>query len=447
MAGRPPINNPMRAALMRCGLNRATADYMIGDQGFDTVEELLMASKDSFDSMIKNAIRAAPAGVSFASSSVRRLAAFKFWAEERYMCGLPTLPQLFTLDVMGEYLLLLRADEIESAAKAGQIPTKPDPLKTEKEWFKFWEKLKNYLGRIRGAARLPLLYVVRDHDEVTDDIREREYDSHTRQICSIVLLSGQHYEVDNESVWEIVKSLVIDGFGWSFVKRFDRKMDGRSAIQALRRQCEGKTSIKTRKNKAYGSIGSAVYKGIRKQFTFAQYVSIHQAAHNELEDCGEPIPETKKVSDFLAGISDSSLEPGITCVLSEDRYSDSFEATQQFLGTLVANQMIHRQGKRGTGDDRNVSMSEAGDKKNAGKGSNKAKKKLEARFYAREEWNKLTKEERNKVIELKKAKNKNKDKVSNKRNASAVAKESEDVQSDSEDPEDTESGDQAGNEF
>jgi hypothetical protein len=50
--------------------------------------------------------------------------------------------------------------EIEVAAKLGQVPIKPDPLKTEKEWFKFWEKLKNYLGRVRGAARLPLNSIV-----------------------------------------------------------------------------------------------------------------------------------------------------------------------------------------------------------------------------------------------------------------------------------------------
>ena len=78
MAGRAPAVNQMRTALMRCGLNRVTADYMIGDQGFDSTEELLMASKDSFDSMIKNAIRSAPVGVTFASTSVRRLGAFKF---------------------------------------------------------------------------------------------------------------------------------------------------------------------------------------------------------------------------------------------------------------------------------------------------------------------------------------------------------------------------------
>jgi hypothetical protein len=107
---------------------------------------------------------------------------------------------------------------------------------------------------------------------ITLAIRNADYDSHTKKVSATLLLSGQHYKVDNESVWEIVKSLVIDGFGWNYVKRYDRSMDGRAAVLALRRQCEGKTSIKTRKNKAYLSISGSSYKGHRKTFTFAQYV-------------------------------------------------------------------------------------------------------------------------------------------------------------------------------
>ena len=57
-------------------------------------------------------------------------------------------------------------------------------------------------------------------------------------------------------------------------------------------------------------------------------------------------------------ITDPSLSAGISCVMSEERYSDSFEATQQFLGTLVANQAVHNRGKQG--DDRNVSSAKGG---------------------------------------------------------------------------------------
>ena len=389
----------MRNALIRCGLNEQTVAYVMDTQGYDSPEQLLMTSQVDLDNMVKYVIKSAPANVTFPSVAIRKLNAFKYWAEERIMCGLPVQAALFTDAELVAYLKLLRADEIEVAAKKDKKPMMPDLLKQEKEWFKFCEKLKNYLGQIRGAAKVPLSYVVRDHDEVTNAIRDADYTSHAREIAAIVQLSGEHYKVDNESVWEIVKSVVIDGFGWNYVKRFDKNMDGRGAVQALRRQCEGRTSINTRKNKAYLSISGSAYKGHRKAFSFAQYVAIHQSAHNELEDCGEPLPETKKVSDFIAGIHDPSLEAGITCVLSDEKYSGNFEATQQFMGTLVANQAVHRQGKRGAVDDRKVAAT-ASEGKTA-KSKTKGKKKLENRYYPKAEWFKLTREERDQILQMK----------------------------------------------
>ena len=323
--------------------------------------------------MIKNATESAPPNVTFSSASIRRLNAFKHWAEECYMCGLDTSPLLFTQPILTDYINHLHADEIEKAARKDQTPTMSDPLKNEKDWFKFWEKLKNYVGRIRGTAKIPLTYTVRDHNVPTASMLTNTYDTHTMKIIDIVLLLGDHYWVDNMSLSEILKGLVIDGFGWSFVKQYDKKMDGRLAVLALRRQeCEGKTSIKTRKNKAYTSIANANYRGIRKQFTFAQYIAIHQTAHNELDDCNKPIPPSKKVQDFIAGINDPSVDAGITIVLGDDKYAEDFEATQQFLGTLVANQMIHRQAKCGSGDERNVSSTNG--KHSTGGGTNPNRK-------------------------------------------------------------------------
>ena len=128
-----------------------------------------MASQESFDTMIKNAIKSSPDDVSFSTASTRRLNAFKYWAEERHMCGLSTTPTVFTEAVLTSYLAILRADDIEIAARKDQSLMMPDPLKTGKDWFKFWEKLKNYLGRVRGVAKVPLVYLVtRDHEVAMD---------------------------------------------------------------------------------------------------------------------------------------------------------------------------------------------------------------------------------------------------------------------------------------
>jgi hypothetical protein len=94
---------------------------------------------------------------------------------------------------------------------------------------------------------------------------------------------------------------VVDGPGWSFVRKFDKHKDGRGAVLALKTQAEGTSAKITRKQSAYASITSSAYHGPRKGFTFANYVTLHQAAHNELLDLDESVAETKKVSNFLRG--------------------------------------------------------------------------------------------------------------------------------------------------
>jgi hypothetical protein len=56
------------------------------------------------------------------------------------------------------------------------------------------------------------------------------------------------------------------------------------------------------------SIKRAEYKGA-KNFDFDLYKKIHTQAHTDLKRYGEPVPETKKVKDFLDGITDASLQP------------------------------------------------------------------------------------------------------------------------------------------
>ena len=117
----------------------------------------------------------------------------------------------------------------------------------------------------------------------------------------------------------------------------------------------------TCKNQAYASLKGAAYHGPRKAYTYQQYVALHQDAHNELEDCNEAVPETKKVADFLAGISCPLLQMGLNIVMSDPMKLSNFDVTQQFLGTLVANQANHNRIKN---DERGISTVETFKKSN-----------------------------------------------------------------------------------
>ena len=126
--------------------------------------------------------------------------------------------------------------------------------------MKWFEKFKNYLGQIRGAARIPLTNTIRNHLEVNDNLRHAEYGSMLEHLIAITSLNGMHFEIDNKQVWQEVKALVIDGFGWSYIKQFEQLSDGRGAVLALCQQCEGGSSLLTCKNQAYASLkGAASY--------------------------------------------------------------------------------------------------------------------------------------------------------------------------------------------
>ena len=76
-----------------------------------------------------------------------------------------------------EYTHKLRNDEHEMDVAKSQDPSTPEALKATKDWRKWFEKFKNYLGQIRGAARIPLTYIIKNHLEVSENLRNAEYGS------------------------------------------------------------------------------------------------------------------------------------------------------------------------------------------------------------------------------------------------------------------------------
>jgi hypothetical protein len=69
-----------------------------------------------------------------------------------------------------------------------------------KDWMKWFEKFRNYLGQIRGAARIPLTYIIRNHLEVNDNLRNAEYGSMLKHLISITSLNGMHFKIDKKQV-------------------------------------------------------------------------------------------------------------------------------------------------------------------------------------------------------------------------------------------------------
>jgi hypothetical protein len=307
-----------------------------------------------------------------------------------------------------------------------QTPTKPTKLGWDLSlWPKFWEQLKTYLSQCRGAACIPLVYLVREHDVILPEMHDMGlYDSVDDYMMATTMLSGDHYKIDNTRLYNDLKPLVIEGAGWAFIKKFDRSKNGRGALMALKKQAEGNSAKQTRKARAYASLAQARYRGERRNFEFGNYVQIHQDAHNELLDLEEPVPETKKVQDFLSGILDARLQTGKDIVLGTPLYLQDFEECQQYLSTLVSNTSTQAKNDRHIGAAHRTDQHDNDDggppkkrfkkakpQRDANKkggavdlSKHKPKKPLTDRSYSNNEWKAMEDDERAEVRALRDAK-------------------------------------------
>ena len=430
-------NIAMKASLVRCGFNDKTSAFII-EQGFNSPSDFLLVTESDLNSMIKTAARYPPDDVAFPFLAIKKLISYRFWAAERLRTGQQVDPGYYTPAEIITALTSLRNSEEREEASKDLEPSKADPLKSVSTWTKFNEKFLNYLGQIRGRAKTPLVYIIRDVAEVTAEARNTVYTDSDDRLVATTLLNGEHFDMDNKRVWRELKTMTVDGGGWTYIKRFGRSENGREAYIALKKQCEGDSAVLTRKAKAYNQIAKARYDGERKTYNFAKYVETHQGAYNDIFDADETeaIPEAKRVRDFLSGINDPLLQSGIDFILSDASFLSNFEQTQQYLGTLVANRKQHNDSRS---DRRGVASASTGGQKDI---------KIEDRWYPMNEWKELSDEQKKQVTNLtaqRRKKGKNKDR---KRKAAAVKKKKakdKDEQPDS--SEEEEETDHAGDQF
>ena len=393
----------MEEALQLCGFNAATVQYLVA-QGFATPDDLLLASESDLDTIARTVARTPPRGgamVTMPFIALKNMKGLRFWADERKRTGFDADPASFTANDVATFTAkCLEYHEQKEAAK-DEDASKPDSLKKLTNWALWNESFQNYLRQILSAAKIPLVYLTRDEREDAPGaaLDPTDFATPTEYLIEATILRGRHYELDNPRFYRELKSFVVNGEGWSYIKKFERSQDGRKAYLALRTQCEGTASKITRKNKAYASISNATYIGQRRQYKFQDYINTHQAAHNEILDCDatEAVPESKKVADFLKGITDPKLESAVSVVLGDPKLLNNFQACQQYLSTTVENRATLERSK-----ERNISGVKSSDKSNkTRKGGGKLPKgfKLENKWYPPKIFRLLSQEQKDQLKE------------------------------------------------
>ena len=327
----------MRALFRRLGYSLPSVNVLL-EEGFVTVESLRDLTKEAISQMHRRLTNQHD-NVLFTEVAGIHLHALSYWAKEQVRLGLvPIDPALFT-----EQLLFDTAERLTFEAELRLIekdrsPMKPKALKhAVDQWDTFYNMFGTYLSQLRGVARCPLSYVIRPTADVTQEARVARYDDHDAMLIALTPHTGAHYAIDNKQVYIILKELIRDGDGWSFIRRFDNaSTDGRGALESIRAHCEGDASNLAKKTKALQAIANARYTGERKRGALNDYIKLHMDNYQILTDLGETITEDRRVADFIKNMTCGVMQSAKSHIIGHPTYMRDFNEMQAYCTNYLA---------------------------------------------------------------------------------------------------------------
>ena len=349
MAGNAPtLAADFDIALAVVGFNVGTR-RAIGEQGYLTIESLKNLSTEDIEKMGKHLLKANPAVagqaaaqvVKYPFAAIHGLKALQHWYKQRGRCGQPADGNLFTAVIMQATLDRMKEEEDLVKDLKGRVLKQPKNLKSLDEWRPFDESMMSLLAQMRGAAHCPIVYVAREQaTEPAADLAADLYDDEDSRLIARTLLSGPHYMRDNKTVWDTLVPYVQDNKDiMGFIRKYKKTTDGREALKALALQAGGQAITMNRRDAAKAVFCEVMYTGPRRNFSFNDYIAKYQWAFNELIEIDETPTQESMVSDFLNGISDPSLEASKDIIMASPVLSASWPEAQISLKTKVASRI------------------------------------------------------------------------------------------------------------
>ena len=338
-AARRPGSKTFKELLVEWGVDDVMADAIIA-QGITGTESLIKGNEKLVENVLKHMRHypptLGPGQKMFIPYQVQRnLEIMQFGAKFWFRANRIMPPEFFNDNILSS--LERRMEELRLIRQRykDMPPKKPDSLKSMDKFKVFWDQWKAYMEACYGSADCPLSYVFRTK-EAPDASANWNNTSVDEISGKIFVLSGQHFNLDNTKVWEELYAVVRDGPGYTFIRAFERKKDGRAACMALVRQGEGEGATELRAQKAHRKLESLKWDGPRANWTWDKFIQQHQDAHEDLVENNEAIPETRKVTLLLAGITDKDLANSVDVAQPDVEERRNFDKSQLFLGQGLA---------------------------------------------------------------------------------------------------------------
>ena len=280
--------------------------------------------------------------------------------------------------------------------------------------MKFLDQFPTYLSNILGSSKVSLNYVIRETAErppvlprLQDQVPwSQGHNGLMEELVNYTLHFGPSYTADNAQVYGILANQLAGTNAMASITRHQRNQNGRAAYFDLVTHHMGSAKWEKTVEVAERLLSTRVWNGKNARYSLRFHVNKHREAFNDLDRAKEHIPyvppnEFSRVRYLLQSIqtTDPTICSAKTTIMADMAKRNDFEEAADFMMITAPEpkpsvKPIHNIAA--------VTSSSQTNKRKRGKINVGPKTGVEVRFYQRNEWNKLSQDERDECIAIRK---------------------------------------------
>ena len=216
------------------------------------------------------------------------------------------------------------------------------------------ESIQGYLATVKGAAKMPIAYVIRESDDPPAEDEGFGLPTFGSDLKARGRLNGRYFLPDNNKVWTFLRLKCHGTTAWTIISSFERQANGRMAFKALVAQFMGPDICNVLQSQAVEFLANAVFRGDNKNFPFDKFIGRMRQAFMDLGP-NDQYTEQRKVRELMKAWQVSYLDSLDPHVLNHPQRSQNFEAAVSFLGDQLANRRVKHTTSGSGRNNRNIS--------------------------------------------------------------------------------------------
>ena len=401
----------VNSVLQTIGFDLEAERVAIMEAGLNQFEDFrYLTEKDITDMASEFGKRTQAQGrIVFGLGRTKKLTGIMHWVQDCYRAGDTPSHEDFDIAILFEALsrAQIRESDIDLVATNAKAAD-PGKFKDERKWPECEKSFVNYLSVIPGVNGVPLSYIVRQNEFPAED---EMYSSFNERMIHRAPLDGQYYLADSRRVHQLLHGFLQGENTESWIRGFAKYQDGRRDMIALRRHYAGEGNS-TRRIADAKKIQTTLHYKSERALPFNKFLDSLQRMFTIFEEENEPLTERAKVDELLTKVQNSGLTAaiaqlryqlnttGVTFTVAANHLNSEVSQTPDYQLSRKINAVNTSTGGNGRvfGRGRGGRGGRSGGTGRGGRGGRTGKNEnYKTAYYSKEEWEKLSYEERDKI--------------------------------------------------